>query len=74
MTPDQWEFINANLNSIKVLLFALAKTSPDAAALRKIFRQERESLETALLNTQSSDTSIDLQRKKMDEIEIVLWG
>lgn len=74
MTPEQWDSIQSDLSAIKILLFALAKTSPDTVALHAAFQAEKETLGTALLHTQLSEAAIELYHRQISEIEKVIWG
>ena len=69
MTSEQWDSIQGSLNSIRVLMFALAKTSENPAALRTAFKAQKEILEAFLSNGNMSDTSIAAHRTKLWEIE-----
>ena len=74
MTPEQWDSIQGSLDSIRVLMFALAKSSPNPKGLREAFQSEKEMLETFSLNSNLSEAAIDSHRKKIFEIEKALWG
>jgi hypothetical protein len=73
MTTEQWDSIQGSLNSIRVLMFALAKTSENPAALRAAFQSQKEILEAFLSNSKMSDISLAAHRTKLSEIEKAIW-
>jgi hypothetical protein len=74
MSPEQWNYIQGSINSIRILMFALAKTSPNPTMLREAFALEKEILETSSLNSHLSESLLDVQRKKISEMEKAIWG
>ena len=74
MTPDQWDSIRGSLNSIRILLFSLAKTHPMPAELQSAFQAEKELLETFSLNIRLSERALAAQRAKISDVEKAIWG
>ena len=74
MTEAQWNSIQADIFAIKVLLFALARTSPESTTLHDSFRSQKEVLETALLHSELSEAAIQLHQQEVSQIERAIWG
>jgi len=74
MTEAQWNSIQADIAAIRTLLFALAKTCPDSAALRVAFQAQKELLNTALIHSPLSEEAIRLQQREVLRMETAIWG
>jgi len=74
MTPEQWNSIQGDLTAMKILLISLAQNCPDPDELHSEFSRQREVYETAVLHSQESEEAIDVTRRKIDQIETVVWG
>ena len=66
MTNDQWD-------SIRVLMFALAKTSEKPEALRVAFQSQKEVLEAYLRNSKMAKVTLEAHLSKLSEIEKAVW-
>jgi len=73
MTDKQAELLHAEVDSMKVLLFAVIKSAPNLAALRTAFQAQRELAETAWLNSALPEESLQLKKRKLDQLASVLF-
>lgn len=73
MTEAQWNDIQGDFASIKILLFSLAKTSQNPA-LRVVFQEQKELYDTALLHSSTPERAIEVAQHKISEMEKMLWG
>ena len=74
MTEAQWNSLQADIAAIKVLLFALAKTSHDSEALRVAFQEQKEILDNVLIHSELSEAAIRLQQNEVAQMETAIWG
>ena len=74
MSTEQWDAIQADISAIRLLLFSLAKSSPDSKALHAVFQECKELHDTMLLNGPLSEAAMNLKQRKISEIEKAIWG
>lgn len=74
MTEDQWWYLQAQISAQNALLFALAKTEKNQAALKQQFESNCEIMKTAGLPLAVSEKWFLMTEQEIKKISELLWG
>ena len=70
----RWYSIQADIASIRLVLFALVKTSPHQTALKTSYEEHKEILENVLIHSEFPEKAIERHMAAFSRLEQAIWG
>ncbi|HTE16031.1 MAG TPA: hypothetical protein VK642_13220 [Burkholderiales bacterium] len=74
MTEQQWDSLQADIQSLRLFIVAMCQAAPNQKALYEIFTSNLEIWKTASIHSQLSDQAIRLREARVETLVELIWG